>query len=74
VSDDYDSRPQGVSTPGSPSGRPFVSMHEGVEVWEDDICSCAAEPRWQSMWEDLSLSERGPEGGEQDRKNCSGQS
>jgi hypothetical protein len=49
-------------------------MHEGVEVWEDDICSCAAEPRWQSMWEDLSLSERGPEGGEQDRKNCSGQS
>lgn len=71
MSDDYDSRPRDVSTPSPPSGRPFVSMHEGVEVWEDDICSCAAEPRWQSMWEDLAPAERDPEGGEQDQTNCS---
>jgi hypothetical protein len=28
-----------------------LSMHEGVEVWED-CCSCEAEPYWLAAFED----------------------
>lgn len=47
---------QGVPTPGEPADKPSTSMHDGVEVWDDDICSCAAEPRWQSIAEESSIA------------------
>lgn len=29
------------------------SMHDDVQVWEDDPCACEAEPRWEAVREEM---------------------
>lgn len=44
------------------------SMHDGVEIWEDDPCACEAEPRWEAVREEMeeeAARARGEEGKEE---------
>jgi hypothetical protein len=44
----------GPSTGQPKTGKKRVSMHEGIAVWAD-CCSCAAEPYWLAVAEEMGI-------------------
>jgi hypothetical protein len=42
------------AAPPADTGKKRVSMHEGIAVWAD-CCSCAAEPYWLEVAEEMGI-------------------
>lgn len=47
-------RPADAAPPATPAKRKRLSMHDGIAVW-CDCCSCAVEPYWQEIAEELGI-------------------
>ena len=45
---------QASAAPVKPRKKKRLSMHEGIAVWAD-CCSCAAEPYWLEVAEELGI-------------------
>jgi hypothetical protein len=43
-----------VPRPAEPQRKKRISMHEGIAVW-CDCCSCAAEPYWLAVAEEMGV-------------------
>jgi hypothetical protein len=43
-----------ATAPPANTGKKRVSMHEGIAVWAD-CCSCAAEPYWLEVAEEMGI-------------------
>ncbi len=46
--------PESGGQEAAPTKRRRISMHEGIAVW-CDCCSCAAEPYWLEVAEELGV-------------------
>ncbi|MFN3593735.1 MAG: hypothetical protein ACK4TK_03505 [Thiobacillaceae bacterium] len=46
--------PESAGQEAAPAKRRRISMHEGIAVW-CDCCSCAAEPYWLEVAEELGV-------------------
>lgn len=47
-------RAQGPAAYSRPKGRKRANMHDGIAVW-CDCCSCAAEPYWLAVAEEMGI-------------------
>lgn len=47
-------RPESARQEATPAKRERISMHAGIAVW-CDCCSCAAEPYWLEVAEELGV-------------------